>query len=356
MIQQRVQALQAKLPPHTGLLITSGSNRQYVTDFASSAGMVLITPDAATFFIDFRYCEKAKEVVKSCAVTLWDRGLGQVAAECRRLQVQTLLVETEQVSVAQMGRIRAAMEGITVSDDAAADRWLTDARSMKTAGEIDRIRAAQQMTDETFAYITQHIAAGRTERDVMLDMEFYMRRLGCQGIAFDFIVVSGANGSVPHGVPGDKPLEKGDFVTMDFGARVDGYRSDMTRTVAVGCVSDEQCRVYETVLDAQTRSMAQVAPGRVCKDIDAIARDLIDNAGYAGAFGHGLGHSVGLDIHEAPNFNPRCDTVLQPGMIMTVEPGIYLEGRFGVRIEDMVVVTETGYEDLTHSPHELIIL
>ena len=190
----------------------------------------------------------------------------------------------------------------------------------------------------------------------MLDMEFYMRRRGSEGVSFDFIVVSGKNSSLPHGVPTDKPVEPGDFVTMDFGALIGGYHADMTRTVAVGRVSDEQRRAYETVLAAQNAAIAAVAPGKVCRDIDRIARDMIDNAGYAGRFGPGRGHSVGVEIHESPAFNTRCETVLAPGMVMTVEPGVYLEGQFGLRIEDMVYVTENGCEDLTASRKDLIVL
>ena len=212
------------------------------------------------------------------------------------------------------------------------------------------------MTDDTFAYIAERIAAGRTERDVMLDMEMYMRRLGSEGVAFNFVVVSGKNSSLPHGVPTDKVIERGDFVTMDFGAVVNGYRSDMTRTVAVGTISDEQRRVYDTVLEAQTAALAAIRAGVVCKDVDKVARDLIARAGYGDCFGHALGHSVGIAVHEAPILSTRCDTVLKAGTMMTVEPGIYLEGKFGVRIEDMVLITEDGYENFTKSPKNLLIL
>ena len=183
-----------------------------------------------------------------------------------------------------------------------------------------------------------------------------MRRLGSEGVSFDFIVVSGKNSSLPHGVPTDKKVQKGDFLTMDFGAIAGGYHSDMTRTVAIGEVSKEQKDVYNTVLKAQTEAIKAVRPGVICKDIDKIARDIIYSAGYEGCFGHGLGHSVGVEIHERPNFNTRCDTILKKGTIMTVEPGIYLENRFGVRIEDMVWVTDDGCIDITESPKELIQL
>ena len=189
----------------------------------------------------------------------------------------------------------------------------------------------------------------------MLDMEFFMRKNGSEGVSFDFIVVSGKNSSLPHGVPTDKKIQNCDFVTMDFGAVVNGYRSDMTRTVAVGSVSDEQRQVYDTVLKAQLEAIKSAKPGVICRDVDKVARDIIEKD-YAGCFGHGLGHSVGIDIHEGPSFNTRDTTVLEKGMVITVEPGIYLENKFGVRIEDMIVITDDGNINITESPKELIIL
>lgn len=190
----------------------------------------------------------------------------------------------------------------------------------------------------------------------MLDMEFFMRAHGSEGVSFDFIVVSGKNSSLPHGVPTDKKIEKGDFVTMDFGAVVNGYHSDMTRTVAVCNVSDEQLNVYNTVLKAQEAAILKIKSGMICSDIDKVARDIINTAGYEGCFGHSLGHSVGVEIHELPVLSPSCDKPLTAGNIVTVEPGIYIENKFGVRIEDMVCVTDDGCENLTHSPKNLIII
>lgn len=183
-----------------------------------------------------------------------------------------------------------------------------------------------------------------------------MRGLGATGVSFDFIVVSGKNSSLPHGVPTDKKIEKGDFVTMDFGGIVGGYCSDMTRTVAIGNISDEQRLVYDTTLKAQLAALDAIRAGAVCGDIDKIARDIIYDAGYKGCFGHALGHSVGIDVHEAPNLSPNNQAVLQVGNVVTVEPGIYLENKFGVRIEDMVYVTEDGCINLTKSDKSLIVL
>lgn len=356
MIKDRIQTIQQNLESKEALLVTSGANRFYLTGFESSAGSVLVSKDAAYFLIDFRYVEKAKRVVDSCAVQLSNRSNEEIKELLTRHGITRLYLETGSASVSAMKGYAQAFEGVEVSTEDKMDVLLEQMRAIKTPAELALIQKAQKLTDETFTYILDRIAVGRSEKDVMLDMEFFMRRLGSEGVSFDFIVVSGKNSSLPHGVPTDKRIESGDFLTMDFGAIVEGYHSDMTRTVAVGQVSEEQRRVYNTVLKAQQAALDAIRPGLVCKDVDRIARDLIYGAGYEGCFGHGLGHSVGIEIHENPNFNMRCETILQPGTVMTVEPGIYLENKFGVRIEDMVYVTGDGCLNLTESRKDLIVL
>ncbi len=356
MIEKRVLSIQNKLNEGEAFLIESAANRFYFTGFESSAGAVLIARSGAVFLIDFRYVEKARAVVNSCEVQLSERKNDEIKALCERFGIKTLYLEADTTSVSHFGALEELLSGVKVEQSDKFDRITEEMRAVKSASELALIKEAQRLTDETFTYILERIQSGRTERDVMLDMEFYMRKLGSEGVSFDFIVVSGKNSSLPHGVPTDKKIEKGDFVTMDFGACINGYRSDMTRTVAVGAVLDEQKKVYATVLRAQEEAEKAIKAGLVCRDIDKVARDIIYSAGYEGCFGHGLGHSVGIEIHENPCFNTRCDTVLKPGTIMTVEPGIYLENRFGVRIEDMVYVTENGCENLTKSAKNLIIL
>lgn len=353
---QRIEKIKQNLTADTALLVTSEANRFYLTGFHSSAGAVLVTKEQAYFLIDFRYVEKAKSVVKSCKVQLSSNAVAEIAELLKQNGIKQLYVEAETVSVAQLGQYKSAFEGVEILTEDTMDRLLEDMRACKSKAELDLIIAAQKLTDETFSYILERIEPGRSEKEIMLDMEFYMRKLGSEGVSFDFIVVSGKNSSLPHGVPTDKLVEAGDFITMDFGAVVGGYRSDMTRTVAVGAVSEEQRKVYDTVLAAQTASIDAIKAGLVCKDIDKIARDIIYGAGYEGCFGHGLGHGVGIEIHENPAFNTRCDKPLQVGTVMTVEPGIYLENKFGVRIEDMVYVTEQGCLNITNSPKQLIIL
>ncbi len=356
MQKEAVKTIQKELDKKSALLVASVPNRFYLTGFETSDGYVLITKDAAVFLIDFRYVEKAKETVKSCDVQLSVSPMAEIRALCGQHGIAHLYVENDYVSMSLQKDLAAAVKPTEIVVDDRFDTLLRDMRSVKNETELSLMQQAQKLTDDTFSYIVERIEAGRTERDVMLDMEFYMRRLGSEGVSFDFIVVSGKNSSLPHGVPTDKKIERGDFVTMDFGAVIGGYHSDMTRTIAVGAVSDEQKLVYDTVLKAQLSAIDAVKSGVVCKDIDKIARDLIYAAGYEGCFGHGLGHSVGVEIHERPNFNTRCDTVLKAGTVMTVEPGIYLENRFGVRIEDMVFVTADGCINLTKSPKGLLVL
>lgn len=356
MTESRIENVKKNLEKNQGLIITGGANRFYFTGFESSAGTVFITKDNAYFLIDFRYIEKAKSVVKDLEVNLSVNPLSEVKALCKKNSVDEVFVETYSMSVESFKKFENALEGIKVLDDSKMDKLIEEMRSIKSKEELNAIVNAQKLTDETFTYILERIEAGRTEIEVMLDMEFYMRKLGSEGVAFDFIVVAGKNSSLPHGVPSNNIIKKGDFVTMDFGAVVDGYRSDMTRTVAVGEISEEQKTVYNTVLKAQLEAFKAIKPGVVCTDVDKVARNIIYSAGYEGCFGHGLGHSVGIEIHETPCFNTVCKTVAKEGMIITVEPGIYLENKFGVRIEDMAYITNDGAVSLTKSKKELIVL
>ena len=349
----RIKKIQNILERGTAALIMSPANRFYLTGFRSSAGYVVVTPENAVFLTDFRYFEKAKSVIKACETVMLTKFSEQVKTIIGN--AEKLYIETDVVSVSQFSDFAASL-GVKISDDKKLSRLLGLMRSIKTKEEIDNIKAAQKITDDTFQYILPRITSGRTECEIMLDMEFFMRKSGSEGVAFDFIVVSGKNSSLPHGVPTDKRIEKGDFITMDFGAVVNGYRSDMTRTVAVGSASEEQKTVYNTVLKAQLAAIEAARTGVICKEVDKIARDIIGAAGYNGCFGHGLGHSVGLDIHENPSFNMRDETPLEEGMVITVEPGIYIENKFGVRIEDMIIITENGNENITKSPKELIVL
>ncbi len=355
-MKNRVLQLQELLNDHSAFYIQNPVNRRYITGFSSSAGVIVITKRDCFFFVDFRYFEKAQKIVTSSQVVEFQGISKTIVPVLKELKVNTVYLETEYVSFNEFQRLQDVLSEFSLSRESELDEAITQMRMVKTPNEIACIQQAQRLTDETFSYILNRIEIGKSELDIMLDMEFFVRKLGSEGVSFDFIVVSGKNSSLPHGVPTSNTIQSGDFITMDFGAVVNGYHSDMTRTVGVGSISGQQKEVYQTVWEAKNKALAHIAPGVVCKEVDKIARDHIDRAGFGEYFGHGLGHGVGLEIHENPNFNTRCETVLQPGMILTVEPGIYLPGQFGVRIEDMVEITLNGYNTITQSTDELILL
>lgn len=355
-MEKRIKTIQEFLNGNDAALITSDTNRLYFTGFKSSAGVVLITKTKAFLLVDFRYFEMAKGSVSHLEVRLTSRLYRDIGEILEKLSVKNIFIETDTVTLDSFSLLQKVLESFNILKENSLTQKITQMRNVKDKGEVALIEKAQALTDQAFSYILDYIKVGATEREIALKMEFFMRESGSEGVAFDFITVSGKNSSLPHGVPTDKKIEKGDFVTMDFGAVVDGYRSDMTRTVAVGFVTDKQREIYETVIKAQKAALDSIKAGVSCKDVDKAARDIITNAGYGDCFGHGLGHSVGLEIHESPACNTRDTTPLQTGMIMTVEPGIYIENEFGVRIEDMVVVTDSGYNNFTKSPKNLIIL
>lgn len=229
-------------------------------------------------------------------------------------------------------------------------------RMVKDAGELEKLRRAEAIGDAAFSQILDYIRPGRTEAEIALELEYAMKKQGASGLSFDTIAASGRHSSMPHARVTDRRLEKGDFITMDFGCVYQGYCSDMTRTVALGEPSEEMRKIYQIVLEANLAAVEQIRAGIPCNEIDAVSRNYIADHGYGEYFGHGLGHGVGLEIHEEPRFSPKCDVVMQENMVITVEPGIYLPGRFGVRIEDLVVVTKSGCERLSHSERELIVI
>ncbi len=343
-----------KNPDFEGAIITSPQNRFYLLNMHSSAGTILLLKDKAYFIIDFRYIELANKTVKNAEVIMQAKLHDQINELLEKHGVKKLWVE-ESMSVGVMNTMKAGLKAEIVTDSPLT-KIISEMRMIKSREELEIIKTGQAITDAGFTFICTQLAAGRSERELAIELETFMRKQGASGIAFSTILVSGKNSSLPHGVPSDKLLEKGDFVTMDYGAAYGGYCTDMTRTVAIGHATDEMKTVYNTVLEAQLKAMEHIRAGKICGDIDKVARDHIYGAGYEGFFGHSLGHSFGIDVHETPGFAPGNTTVLQPGMMLSVEPGIYLPDKFGVRIEDTIYVTEDGFENITHSPKELIIL
>ncbi len=357
---ERLAKLASMLPPEMdAALITALQNRRYYTGFPSSAGTVLVTREECYFIIDSRYFEAAEQRIKSCKVILQDKLSQQLQELLDKHGAKSLGLESDGITMREYLRYQEWFPGIELLADNRLSDLIVGQRQCKSQEEIRALQAVQDLADKTFTYILEYIKPGKTEREIALEMEYYSRKLGSAGPSFPFIVVSGKNGSMPHGVPSDKPVERGELLTMDFGCLVDGYPSDMTRTVAIGQVSEEQRQVYQTVLAAQLAALEHIRPGAVCSEVDKVARDYINNQDggiYKGLFGHGLGHGMGLDVHESPAFNQICHEKLKVGMVMSVEPGIYLPGKFGVRIEDIIVVTEDGYRNFTASPKDLIVL
>ena len=350
-----VSALQSRLSKGEAFLIISPSNRFYLTDFESSDGYLFITRGSAVLLVDGRYYEAALSKAKNCSeIVLLRRASMQLRAFADIEGIKKVYTESAGISVSQLLELEKIYKCPVLPKK--TDKELCALRRVKTEEEKSRIISAQRIAESAFDHILSFIKPGVTETDVRLELEYFMLRHGASSLSFETIVVSGKKTSMPHGVPGDKKIESGDFVTMDFGAVYEGYHSDMTRTVAVGSVTDEMAKVYETVLKAQEACLDILAPGVSCRQADFAARQVITNAGYGEYFTHSTGHGVGVEIHERPNLSVRSKDILQPGDVVTDEPGIYMPGKFGVRIEDMVYITENGCEDLTKSEKSLIIL
>ncbi len=341
---------------HEAILIHSPENRRYFTDFPSTDGYLVVTKSDAVFFTDSRYIEAAQKLVKSCRTQLLTQLSNEIKTLFKEHHIEKIYTETERLSVSLLSQFRKIFSPIKVTPSKRLENKIDELRMMKTSEEIECIKKAQQIAEDAFEHILTFIRPGVTEKRIALELDFYMLSHGAEALSFETIAVTGKKTSMPHGVPDDTVVEKGDFITMDFGAVYKGYHSDMTRTVAVGEVSSEQRKIYEIVLTAQKASLEILKKGVSCKDADAAARDIIKRAGYGDYFGHGTGHGVGIEIHELPNLSPRSTAILEVGNVVTVEPGIYIPNKFGVRIEDMALITENGCENLTNTPKELIIL
>lgn len=358
-MEKRIKKMQKCLAePGEAAIIHSNANRLYFSGFKSSAGLVLITRTSAYLIVDFRYGEAAEKTVKHLDVIVYSKLSETLSKLFKKHRVKRVYFENEGLSLKQANDYKKMFNSIDVKPSFAnyLDQIIENMRMIKSDDEIKKLETAQKITEEAYLEILNYIKPGVKERDIALELEYLMRKKGADGIAFDLITITGANTSRPHGVPGDNIVKNGDFFTMDIGALFDGYHSDMTRTVAVGQVSEEQEKIYNIVLKAQTAALAEIKPGVSGEYIDAIARNIIKDEGYGDCFGHSTGHGVGLDIHEKPFVTVNNKLLLSKGMVITCEPGIYLPERFGVRIEDMVEVTANGMKNFTKVPKELIIL
>ncbi|MDI2588010.1 Xaa-Pro peptidase family protein [Psychrobacillus sp. NEAU-3TGS] len=335
------------------LLITNGYNRRYMTGFTGTAGVAIVSKNDAVFITDFRYTEQAASQIKDFRIVKHEKTLiEEVAKQVAEMGIQSLGFEKEDLTYSSFELYKQAVKADLVPLSGLVEKI----RLIKTDEEISIIKAACRIADEAYEHIVTYIKPGMTELQVSNELEFFMRKRGATSSSFDTIVASGVRSALPHGVASDKVIEVGNFVTLDFGAIYNGYISDTTRTVAVGEPSEQLKEIYQIVLDSQLLALEKVKPGMTGKEADAIARDYIASKGYGEAFGHSLGHGIGLEVHEGPGLSFRSDIVLEPGMVITIEPGIYLPNIGGVRIEDDALVTENGLEKLTHSTKELLIL
>lgn len=329
-------------------------SQQYLTGFYSTDGLVTVCAEGTFLVVDSRYIEAAGRakaegtIYDDVEVKLLDKGVFD--AVIKYTPEGETVFDSTAVTVDRLEKAtqKTGRKFVPIADICG------EFRQIKTEAEIKSIETAQQITDAAFAHILEFIREGITERDVAAELEFFMKKNGSEAPAFETIAVSGVNSSLPHGVPSDKLLSVNSFLTMDFGAKYGGYCSDMTRTVVLGRADDEMKQVYETVYKAQKAGIKAAFGGVRGCDADKAARDVINAAGYGDRFGHSLGHSLGLEIHESPRFSPSFSGICPENAVITVEPGIYIESKYGVRIEDMVLLTASGNRNLTHSPKNLI--
>lgn len=337
------------------VLISNGNNMRYVSGFAGATGYVYISEKRHAVITDFRYTIQAElEAEGYEVITIGNGGYEEAINDVLSADgVDRLAFEAEEMIFANYHKLK---EKLKVKDFVPLGSEITNLRRIKTPRELELIKKAEAIGDEVFTEILTFIKPGMTELELAARIEYLLKLKGAEGLSFSAIVASGINSSMPHAVPSRKKIELGDFLTMDFGCIYEGYCSDMTRTVVVGKASEKQKEVYNTVLKAQQAALDFIKAGYKGKEVDKVARDIIYGAGYEGCFGHGLGHSVGLHIHENPRLSMLEEGIIEAGMTETVEPGIYIKGFGGVRIEDLVVVTEQGHENFTFSNKNLIEL
>ncbi len=338
-----------------GLLLTSRYSRHYGAEYDIAEGVAIVSAKGCRYFTDSRYIEAAQNGIRGFEVIMTDgqhpysQLLNDAIAD---FGITVLGYEEDYLTVAEFTGYEEKLNAKLVPMHA----QISGFRAVKEDWELENMRRAQAITDKAFSEMCTRIKPGMTEKELQAELIYCLYKNGGEGLSFDPIVVSGPNTSLPHGVATDRVIQAGDFVTMDFGVLYNGYCSDMTRTVAVGFATEEMEKVYSTVLQAQLAGLAATRAGVKGKEIDAAARKVIVDAGYGDYFGHGYGHSLGLEVHEAPNCNPRGETVMAEGMVSSAEPGIYLPGKFGVRIEDVVIFTADGCENITKSQKNLIIV
>lgn len=354
--ERRLQALRERLAAENldAFITVYGTNRRYLSGFTGSAGMAVVLPEKAVLLVDFRYTEQATKQAPGWEVrqvTSFFKGLAELLGE---VGARRCGFEQDRLTY---GAWRKLEEDVGFVEWVPTVSFVEDVRGIKEPEELASLRKAVALADKAFNYILEKARPGVTERSLALALEFYLRKEGAEGLSFPPIIASGPNAALPHARPTGRRMQKGDLLLVDYGCVVDGYCSDITRTVSLGPADERQKEIYHIVLRAQEAALAAIRPGAEGKAVDGIARGIIEEAGYGPNFGHSLGHGVGLDVHEEiPRLSQQVEVTLQPGMVCSVEPGIYIPGWGGVRIEDLIVVTEDGCDILTTAPKELIEL
>ena len=349
-----LNGLAARLEVGGAILITSEVNRRYLTDLPCAEGWLLADGEKSLYLTDFRYGEEVENFFlgKETAVSVLPAedfyGAVRKFADGR-----PLYVEDGRMTVAEFQALSEALPKLSLCP---LGKRLELLRAVKSEEEIARIAAAQNLAEQAFLKTMHFVKVGMTEREFAAELLYEMQRLGAEGTSFDTIVASGVHSSVPHAMVSDKKFEPGDIVTVDFGARLNGYCSDTTRNFVLGKPNEEQQKIYNLVLKAQKYALANIRAGMSCREADSFARETIAANGYGDCFGHSLGHGLGLEIHEAPRVSHKSEEVLQENMVISVEPGIYLKNNFGVRIENIAVVRAEGLQNLTNLTQELLIV
>lgn len=355
-MQNRIAKLKEKLKEKNieAFLVTKRENVRYLSHFTGTAGKLLITQSDSIFITDFRYLDQAADQTNGCVIEeISSDFIDGFAKLLQKKKIKNLSFESKDLNCHLYNKLK---EKLNLESLNPVESLVEDLRIIKDELEIEKIKKAVEIADQGFQFLLDFIQVGKTEKEIALELEFFMKRAGGEANAFDFIVASGKRGALPHGVASNKKIEDGDLITIDFGTVYQGYHSDITRTIAVGEPDSKLKDIYELVLTAQKKVISEIKAGMGCFEADKIARDFIAEAGYKDNFGHGLGHGLGLEIHEAPRLSYTAEDKLKKGMVVTDEPGIYISGLGGVRIEDDLVITESGCEVLNSAPKDLIIL
>lgn len=350
-MQDRIDRLLEKLHDNEAVFISSYPNIFYYSGFTSEDAYLFISHNKKYIITDSRYLIQAKEQAKDFEVIDIKNGFEKIFSGANEKYIG---FEDCYMNVREYKKLRTKLA--EYQDFVEMQKIINEPRMIKSPEEIKNIAEAEKIGDEAFSYILDRIKEGRSEREIALEIEFFMKKQGATALSFDTIAASGKRSAMPHGIATDRIIENGDFLTLDFGCIFEGYCSDMTRTVVVGKATDKQREIYNVVLSAQTAAINKIQAGLKCSEIDKVARDIITDAGYGENFGHSLGHSVGIEIHENPSFAPSCHEILKNGHVVTVEPGIYIEDFGGVRIEDLIAVENGSARNLTFSPKDLIEL